>query len=84
LKPLSIQNKASFDEYDVDLQAEATLEKLTRFLYGLQSSRLLLHTPRFRLSAAPGSGGEAKLRLTLTVARVLLPSAGRPRPAKLD
>ncbi|NNN05282.1 MAG: hypothetical protein HKL90_05220 [Elusimicrobia bacterium] len=75
LQPLPIRDSGARRECAVDLQVEASLEGLTRFLYGLQTSPSFLSVPRFSLTSAPAAAGGPRLRLSMTVARALSPAA---------
>lgn len=78
LKPLPVEQKDSYQEYQVDVQTEASQESLARFLYRLQTSPLFLSVPRFSLASTRGAAGDSRLRMSLTIARILLPAARGP------
>lgn len=82
LKPLPVEDKGAYQEYQADVQTEAPLEVQLRFLYRLQTSPLLLAVPRFNLAPTHGAAGDSKLRLSLTIARLLLPAEGGKMPSK--
>ena len=69
VKPQSVAERESLDEYSVEVEAEAPWPSLARFLFELQRSPLLLRVPRFRLSSARGPAGAADMRLSLRVVR---------------
>lgn len=71
LKPLPAETKNGRQEYRVDLETQASIEQLTRFLYQLQSSPLALSAPRFSLSASDAPG-DTRLRLSVSVLRTLV------------
>jgi Tfp pilus assembly protein PilO len=82
LKPLPVEDKGTYQEYQVDVQTEAALEAQLRFLYRVQASPLLLAVPRFSLASSHGTAGDSKLRLSLTIARLLLPAEGGAAPSR--
>ena len=70
VKPLTSKEIEFYIEYAVEIEAEADIERLTRFLYDLNMSNQLLRVEKLRLSSQ--KKGEKTLKASLLITRILV------------
>jgi Tfp pilus assembly protein PilO len=70
VKPREAKKTGAYLNYTIDVEAEGGMKKLTAFLYGLNSSRLLLRAETLRLESREQ---EENLSASMRITRLLIP-----------
>lgn len=71
IKPQKVKDMEFYKEYFVELEAEGDIVSLTRFIYGLQSSKQILKVRQLRLNAKEDAGD--KLQGYMVISKILIP-----------
>jgi len=71
IKPRPVKDMQFYKRYIIEVESEAKIRQLTRFIYQLQRSRQLLKVEKLRLTAK--GRGTPLLKSYMLIARVLIP-----------
>ncbi len=72
MKPQDAKSESGFRKYRVNVNCEATIDKLLEFMYNIESSRKVLKIEKFGISMK--SRQDPVLKCSLTIAKVVLAS----------
>jgi hypothetical protein len=70
MKPGQVKTVESAKQYQVVINLEAPLKKLTEFMYAVETSKQLLKVEKFQISVK--SKEEASVKSTMTISRIIL------------
>ena len=70
MKPGQVKTVESAKQYQVTINIEASLKKLTEFMYAVETSKQLLKIEKFQVSVK--SKEDATVKSTMTISRIIL------------
>ena len=70
MKPGQVKTVESAKQYQVTINIEASLKKLTEFMYAVETSKQLLKIEKFQISVK--SKEDATVKSTMTISRIIL------------
>lgn len=70
LRPLSVSHTEYYDKYRIEVEVEAAMNDLVKFLYKLESENKPIRIDKFRLSTGKSSSNLLRARMIVTKATI--------------